>query len=132
MSTTYSIVPLSGPAAFRGVKITATSLASGQTLHTGQVNALLPDLMCMKFTNLDTVARPLKLGWGGTTSPDDVLPFLILPGQIIKAEWQGPINNSLIIKAASETLTWIDGVSYVGAANVIAMLGSSYVQRQLT
>lgn len=131
MTTTYSTVPLSGATDFRGIKITATSLAAGVTLHTAQASATLVDIPRMGFCNMDTVSRPLKLGWGGTTSPDDVIPFVLLPGQTI---WipKMPIRNALVIKAASETLTWIDGVSYVGAANVIACIGGSWVQRQLT
>lgn len=132
MTTTYSIVPLSGSTDFRGSKVAATSLASGTTIHTAQASATLPDLVCLEAYNSDTVARPLKLGWGGTTSPDDVLAFLLLPGQTIIIVHQRPIRNSLVIKAASETMTWIDGVSYAGAANVISITGGSYVQRQLT
>lgn len=131
MTTTYSVVPLSTSTDFRGIKITATSLASGVTLHAAQAGTL-PDLVCLEAYNSDTVARPLKLGWGGVTEPDDVLAFLLLAGQTILIVHQRPIRNSLVIKAASETLTWIDGVSYAGAANVVVITGGSYVQRQLT
>lgn len=131
MTTTYSAVPLSGSTDFRGIKIAATSLASGTTLHTAQASATLADYPLMGFQNGDTTARPLKIGWGGTTAPDDVIPYVLLPGQVIWIPVR-PIRNALVIKAASETLTWIDSVSYTGAANVIACLGGSWVQRQLT
>lgn len=132
MSTTYSTPPLSASTDYRGIKVVATSLASGTTIHQAQASTTLPDLVCLEAYNSDTVARPLKLGWGGTTSPDDVLAFLLLPGETKVIVHQRPIRNSLIIKAASETMTWVDGTSYTGAANVISITGGSYVQRQLT
>lgn len=130
MTTTYTTVPLSGSTDFRGIKVAATSLAAGTTIHTAQASATLPDLVSIILYNSDTVARPIKLGWGGTTSPDDVLSDVLLPGETKTYVHQRPIRNALVIKAASETLTWIDGVSYTGAANVISVCGGSYVQRQ--
>lgn len=130
--TTYSTPPLSASTDYRGIKVAATTIAGGTTIHIAQASASLPDLVCLEAYNSDTVARPLKLGWGGTTSPDDILTFLLLPGETRVIVHQRPIRNALIIKAASETFTWVDGVSYTGAANVISITGGSYVQRQLT
>lgn len=131
MTTTYSVAPLSGSTDFRGIKIAATS-SPGTTIHTAQASATLPDLLCLEFYNSDTVARPLLLEWGGTTSPDDRLSFVLLPGETRVICHQRPIRNGLIVKASSTTTTWVDGNSYIGAANVIVCTGGSYVQRQLT
>ena len=129
MSTTYSIVPLSGSTDFRGIKITTTASA-GDTIHTAQASATLPDLLSVDIENTDTSARPFTLQWGGTTSPDDKITGLVLPGQCLRVCTQKPIRNALVVKCFSGTMTWIDGASYTGAANVLVVHGS--VQRQLT
>ena len=131
MTTTYSIVPLSGSTDFRGIKIAATA-SPGTTIHTAQASATLPDLLHLEFLNTDTVPRPLTLEWGGTTNPDDRKTYLLLPGETRVVSHQVPIRNALVVKAASITMTWVDGASYAGAANVIVCTGGSYAQRQLT
>ena len=130
MATTYSIVPLSGSTDFKGIKITTTA-SPGDTVHTAQASTTLPDLVTLRITNTDTTARPYKVQWGGTTSPDDFgYEGVILPGQTLPICDKTPIRNALVIKIASITLTWVDGVSYTGAANVLVVGG--HVQRQLT
>jgi len=126
----FTIVPLSGSTDFRGILVTPTALGSAETIHTAQASASLPDLVSIEAFNSDTVARPLKLAWGGTTDPDDVLAFVLLPGETRMIVHQRPIRNSLIIKAASVTMTWVDGRSYTGSADKIVITGGSYVQRQ--
>lgn len=127
--TTFSLVPLSGSTDFRGVKVAATS-SPGTTAHTAQASATLPDLVTIDLENTDTVARPYTIEWGGVTNPDDRMTGVILPGSFARVVTQKPIRNALLIKISSITLTWVDGVSYTGAANVIVAHG--YVQRQLT
>lgn len=127
--TTYSIVPLSGSTDFRGIKITTTASA-GDTIHTAQVSATLPDLLSIDIENTDTVARPFTLQWGGVTAPDDKITGLVLAGQSLRVCTQKPIRNSLIVKCFSGTMTWIDGVSYTGAANILVVHG--HAQRQVT
>lgn len=130
MATTFSIVPLSGSTDFKGIKITTTA-SPGDTVHTAQASTTLPDLVTLFLTNTDTSARPYKVQWGGTTSPDDFRFIgVLLPGETREICRQEPIRNALVIKVASITMTWVDGVSYTGAANVIVAGGS--VQRQLT
>lgn len=133
MTTAFSVLPLSGSTDFRGIKIvgTASNGSDATTLHQAAAGTL-PDLLHLEFTNTDTVPRPLTLFWGGTTVPDDVKRYLLLPGETRVISHQIPIRNSLIVKAASVTMTWIDGVSYTGAANVITCSGGSYNQRQTT
>ena len=67
MSTTYSIVPLSGSTDFRGIKVTTTASA-GDTVHTAQSGTSLIDLLSVDIENTDTAARPFTLQWGGTTN----------------------------------------------------------------
>ncbi len=129
MSTTYSIVPLSASTDFRGIKVTTTASA-GDTIHQAQASATLPDLLSIDIENTDTVPRPFTLQWGGTTSPDDKITGLVLAGQVVRVVTQKPIRNALVVKCFSGTMTWIDGVSYTGAANVLVVHGSC--QRQLT
>lgn len=129
MAVTYSIVPLSGSTDFRGIKI-ATSASPGTTIHTAQASASLPDHVTIDLYNSDTVARPYLVEWGGTTNPDDRFFGVLQPGEFKRVCEYKPIRNSLIVKISSTTGTWIDGVSYTGAANVIVAHG--HVQRQLT
>lgn len=128
MSTTYSVIPFSGSTNFRGIKVTTTASA-GDTIHTAQAGAL-PDLLSIDIENTDTSARPFTLQWGGTTSPDDKITGLVLPGQCLRICTQKPICAALVVKCFSGTMTWVDGVSYTGAANVLVVHGQ--VQRQLT
>src|SRR5262245_47049632 len=126
--SSFSIVPLSGSTDFKGIKITTTA-SPGDTVHTAQASASLPDLVTLKLNNTDTVPRPYKVQWGGTTSPDDFTDEgVLLAGQTLTICHQKPIRNSLIVKVASITLTWVDGISYTGAANIL--VASGHVQRQ--
>ena len=126
--TTFTTIPLSGsPGDFRGVKITTTASA-GDTVHTAQASATLSDFVTIDIENTDTSARPYTIQWGGTTSPDDKITGLVLPGSMKRVCTKKPIRNALLVKCFSGTMTWIDGVSYTGAANVLVAHGS--VQRE--
>lgn len=129
MTTTYTIVPFSGSTDFKGVKVTTTASA-GDTIHTAQASASLPDLLSIDLENTDAVARPFTLQWGGTASPDDKITGVVLPGDCLRVCTQKPIRNGLVVKCFSGTMTWVDGVSYTGAANVLVVHG--HVQRQMT
>ena len=78
------------------------------------------------------IVRIFDYGMGGVTAPDDSKTYLLLPGETRVVSHQVPIRNALVVKAASITMTWVDGASYTGAANVIVCTGGSYAQRQLT
>jgi hypothetical protein len=130
MATTFSVIPLSGSTDYRGIKITTTA-SPGDTVHTAQASATLADFLDIDITNTDTAARPFTVQWGGTTSPDDkIIVGVVLPGQTLRVCTQKPIRNALVVKIASITMTWIDGVSYAGAANVLVVGGKC--QRQVT
>lgn len=128
-ATTFSIVPLSGSTDFRGIKITQTA-SPGTTVHTAQASATLPDMVTFDIENTDTSARPYTVEWGGTSNPDDRITGVILAGSFARVCTQKPIRNALVVKVSSITLTWVDGASYTGAANVLVVHGN--VQRQLT
>ena len=103
---TFSVVLLSGSTSGRPIKVVATAIGSGTTIHTAVAGAVAFDDVTIYVTNTDTVARTLTLGWGGTTDPDD----LICKTVSIPAS-SGPIpivsglrlNGGVIIKAACDT-----------------------------
>ena len=130
MATTYSIVPLSGSTDFRGISITSTTVATPTTVHTAQASATLPDLLSIDLENIHTSAVPFTLTWGGVTATADVMTGLVLPGQFLRICTQKPIRNALVVGIASATITWVDGVSYTGAAT--KLIAHGHVQRQLT
>lgn len=114
--STFSKIPLSGSTDGRGIKVAATAIGSGTTIHTATSDATLPDNITIFAFNSDTVERVLTLGWGGTTDPDDLIK-VTLPSQsglaLVAADLI--LRNSLVVKAAAE------------AANVVVLFG--YVNR---
>ncbi|TAK98942.1 MAG: hypothetical protein EPO08_17720 [Rhodospirillaceae bacterium] len=122
----YSIVPFSGSTDFRGIKITTTA-SPGDTVHTAQASASLPDHVTLQLTNTDTVDRPYTVQFGGTTSPDDKLTGYVPAGLTVTVCDKKPIRNNLVVKVASISATVL-GNALTGAANVLVAHG--YVQRQ--
>lgn len=110
--STYSRLPLSGSTDGKGVKVVATSIGSGTTIHTATSDATLPDNITIFVTNSDTVSRILTLGWGGTTSPDDLI-VVTIPSKsgLTLVTTNQVLRNSLIVKAACD------------AANVLVIFG---------
>jgi len=126
--TTFTTIPLSGATDYRPIKIAATS-GTGTTVHTAQASTTLSDFVTLEITNSDTVARPYVVQWGGTSAPDDnAFEGVILAGSSETICIKKPIRNALVVRVKSETLTWIDLVSYTGATNVLLVSGS--VQRE--
>lgn len=113
MTTTLNKVPLSNSTHGRGIKVTQTAIATGDTIHTASAvtAAGLGDDITLFCRNSDTVSRTLTLGWGGTTAPDDILPFPIGAGQILEIVPGMFLRNGLIVKAAAD------------AANVLVIWG---------
>lgn len=102
---TYSAEKLSGSTDGRGIKVTATAIGSGVTVHTATSGAGDIDLVDLYAQNndVDGETRTLTLGWGGTTDPDDliVVPVPCKVGPVLIVS-QMPIMNSLVIKAAAD------------------------------
>ncbi len=113
---TYTKEKLSASTDGRGIKVAATSIGSGTTIHTAQASATNPDMVTLFAYNSDTVSRILTLGWGGTTDPDDLIKLTLLAQSgIILVVADLYLRNSLIVKASGD------------AANVIVIFG--YVNR---
>jgi hypothetical protein len=124
----FTIIPLSGSTDYRPVKVGATS-GTGTLIHTAQASATLSDFVTLTISNTDTVGRPFVVQWGGTTAPDDnAFEGVLLASKSKTICVKKPIRNSLIIRVKSETLTWIDGISYTGAADILIVNGE--VQRE--
>ena len=102
------------------IKVTATAIGTSPTLiHTASNNPNVLDEVWIYAQNNHTADLALRLGFGGTTDPDDIIEFtvktkaglyLIVPGLILKGN-----ATPLTISAACAT------------ANV--MLLSGYVNR---
>ncbi len=130
MTTTYSIIPLSGSTDFKGISIASTTVATPTTVHTAQASATLPDLLSIDLENIALVPTPYTITWGGVAATSDVLTGVILAGETQRIVTQKPIRNALVIGIASATMTWIDGVSYTGVAT--KLIAHGHCQRQLT
>lgn len=104
---TYTKVKLSGSTDGRAVKVAATSIGSGTTIHTGSTTSTTYDEVWLYANNTSTSAVKLTVGWGGTTDPDDLIEVTIqpeaglvaiAPGLLIKGN-----ATALIVKAAAGT-----------------------------
>lgn len=101
---TFSGGVLSGSTNGRPIKIAATAIASGTTVHTATSSTTGFDEITLFVTNTDTVDRTLTVGWGGVTDPDDLvmknvsIPALSGPIPIVTGL---RLNNTLIVKAAA-------------------------------
>jgi hypothetical protein len=103
---TFSPMLLSGSTSGRPIKVAATAIGSGTTIHTAVSGATGFDEITLYVTNTDTAARTLTLGWGGTTDPDDLVSKAVsVPAS------SGPIpvvtrlrlNGGLVVRAAADS-----------------------------
>lgn len=110
--TAFSKLVLSGSTTGKNIKIAATAIGSGTTIHTAHATAL--DEVWLWVTNTDTTDRKLTIGWGGTTDPDDLHemtiraesgPVCVIPGWIL--------TNSLIVKAAAASANVLVAAGFV-------------------
>lgn len=103
---TFSAMLLSGSTSGRAIKVAATSIASGTTIHTAVAGSAAFDEITLYVTNTDSSTRTLTIGFGGTTDPDD----LVMKSVSIPAN-SGPIpvitrlrlNGGLVVKAAADS-----------------------------
>ena len=105
MADTYTVEKLSGSTDGKQIKVTATAIGSGVTIHTATSGSGDIDLITLYATNNDAdgETRTLCIGWGGTTDPDDLAYFSIpcKDGEVLICE-RKPIMNSLVIKASAD------------------------------
>lgn len=116
----FSKIALSSSTDGRPIKVVATAIATSPTLiHTGSTTATTFDEVWIYAQNNHTADVALRLGFGGTTDPDDIIEFtvktkaglyLIVPGLVLKGN-----ATALTVRAAA------------GTANVISLAG--YVNR---
>ena len=109
---TYSKGLLSGSTNGKGIKVAATAIGSGTTIHTAVSGTASIDIITLYAVNSDTQSRKLTLGWGGTTDPDDLIEVTI-PAEsgLVPVAIKLPLQNSLVVVAAA------------AAANVVIIFG---------
>lgn len=114
--TTYSRVLLSASTNGLPTKITATSIASGTTIHTATATSGAFDEIYIWLTNTDTVDHSVTIGWGGVTDPDNLVsktvtvpknsgPTPYIPGLILA--------GGLIVKMSADLANMINASGYV-------------------
>lgn len=105
---TYTKLPLSGGTANgRAIKVAATSIGTGTTIHTGSTTSTTYDEIWLYAQNTSTSAVKLTIGWGGTTDPDDLIEVTVQPEAGLVAVAPGLLlkgnATALIVKAAAAT-----------------------------
>jgi hypothetical protein len=97
---------LSGSTHGAPIKVAATSIGSGTTVHTATSSTSDGDFdeIYLWVSNTDTAVRTLTLGWGGTTNPDHLIvdAFVVpanLPPLMVVVGLR--LRNSLVVKAAA-------------------------------
>lgn len=107
MAADYTKMKLSGSANGRQIKIAATA-TPGTLIHTAVAGIADWDEIWVYATNNHTSSLALTIEYGGTTSPDDLIPmsipsktglFLIIPGFLL--------NNGLIVRAFAQSANLI-------------------------
>jgi len=118
---TFSKVKLSESTDGRPVKVAATAIGSGTTIHTGSTTSTTYDEVWLYAVNTSAASVKLTVGWGGTTDPDDLIELTVLPeaglvtvvpGLLIKGN-----ATPLVVKAAAATA---DVITIHGFVNQIS------------
>lgn len=114
----FSKIALSSSTDGRPIKVVATAIATSPTLiHTGSTTATTFDEVWIYAQNNHTSDVALRLGFGGTTDPDDIIEFtvktkaglyLIVPGLVLKGN-----ATALTVRAAAGTTNVISLAGYV-------------------
>jgi hypothetical protein len=114
---TFSKITLSGSTDGRPIKVAATSIGSGTTIHTASTTTSVYDEIWLYAMNSHTSNVKLTLGWGGTSDPDDLIELtitaesglvLVAPGLLLKGN-----ATALIVKAAAASANYITLHGYV-------------------
>ena len=118
---TMSKLTLSGSTNGRGIKVTTVLPIDGTdtTIHTAVAGTSDTDLITLFAYNDDSVNRVLELGWGGTTSPDDIISVTV-PTQsgLVLVTADLPLRNSLVVVASAEVANVIIVYGYVNRIDV--------------
>jgi hypothetical protein len=115
---TFSKITLSSSTDGRPIKVAATAIGTSPTLiHTGSTTATTYDEVWIYAQNNHSADVALRLGFGGTTDPDDIIEFtvktkaglyLIVPGLVLKGN-----STALTVKASAGTTNVISLSGYV-------------------
>jgi hypothetical protein len=107
-------IPLSGSTHGRGIKITQTAIATGDTIHTALATTVAGegDEIFLDAYNSDAVAATITLGWGGTTDPDDLIKVVVPAGET-RFLYAGFLRNALVVKAAASVANKVSIKGYV-------------------
>jgi hypothetical protein len=116
--STFSKITLSSSTDGRAIKVVATAIGTSPTLiHTGSTTATTYDEVWIYAQNNHTADVALRLGFGNTTDPDDIIEYtvktkgglyLVVPGLILKGN-----ATALTVKAAAGTTNVISLSGYV-------------------
>lgn len=107
------VIP-SGSTNGKPIKVVAVATL-GTTFHTTGAGTTVLDEIYLYLSNTDTVDRAVTVEFGGVTSPDNLMKFIVPTGETILAIAGIPLCNSLVVTV------------FAAAANVITMSG--YVNR---
>lgn len=104
MAQVVTLKLLSGSTNGKGIKVTGTSSGAGVTVHTAVAGTSSIDEVTLWAVNSDTVARTLTLGFGGTTSPDNLIavPVPASAGLVLVCD-KAQLQNGLAVTAWGDT-----------------------------
>lgn len=109
---TFAKQKLSASVDVRGIKVSATAIGTGTTIHTAPATGY--DLVTIFASNPSTSTVKLTLGWGGTTDPDDLIESFIEPESgLILITADLILQNSLVVKGSAGTADVITLFGYV-------------------
>jgi hypothetical protein len=102
----------------KAIKVSATAIGTSPTLiHTASTNPNVLDEVWLYAQNNHTADLAVRIGFGGTTDPDDIIEYtvktkaglyLIVPGLILKGN-----ATALTIRAACATVDKIFLSGYI-------------------
>lgn len=90
-----------------GIKVAATAIASGTTIHTASSTPATIDEVWLYAVNTSTSSVKLTIGWGAVTDPDATIEVTVLPEAGLVTVIPGLLlqgnATAKIIKAAAGT-----------------------------
>lgn len=94
---------LSGSSNGRQIKVAATATA-GTLLHTAVSGTGSIDVVTLEACNTSSDAVTLTIEWGGTTSPDDLVEYVLGPerGPVVVAD-RRRLNGGVVVRAFAST-----------------------------
>lgn len=101
---------LSGSTNGKPIKVTGTDTGSANTIHTAVTGTDTTDIIRLFASNTTSSVATITIEFGGTTDPDDlaVKDMPIAANSVVPIVVNAPINNSLVIKAFSDTANAIN------------------------